>query len=73
MSRTCVTEPGEEATSGSTRVWMESTTTSAGDSSSMADATAPTCVSDSSHSPGSMAPSRPARSRTCAPLSSPET
>ena len=52
---------------------MESTTTSAGDSSSMADTTAPTCVSDSSHSAGSMAPSRPARSRTCAPLSSPET
>ena len=73
MSRTCVTDPGEEATSGSIRVWMESTTTSAGDSWSMAATTAPTCVSGSSHSAGSMADSRPARSRTCAPLSSPET
>ena len=51
LSRTCTMEPGEDSSSGSATVWMESMTTSPGPSSSSAARMPGSCVSDSSHSP----------------------
>ena len=68
--RTWTTEPGGEPSAGSAMVWMLSTTTSAGQTSSMAATMSGSDVSASSHRSGRTAPSRSARRRTCWALSS---
>ena len=72
-SRTCPTEPGAEPSSGSCTVWMESTTSTSGFTSSTAAITDGSDVSDTSHNRPSSVPRRSARKRTCWRLSSADT
>ena len=68
--RTCTTEPGDEPSSGSTTVWMESITTSEGAMVSIEEMMLGNDISGKSQRSGRNAPSRSARRRTCCALSS---
>ena len=72
-SRTCATEPAAPGESGSWTVWIESIASTSGCSSSTCAQTAGSDVSATMNTPGCSVPSRPARSRTCAGDSSPQT
>ena len=72
-SRTWVTVPAVDPSSGSRTVWIESTTTTSGSRSAIARSTFGSEVSESSHNPGSSAPRRSARRRTCCADSSADT
>ena len=72
-SRIWPTEPGTPSWPGKSKVWTESTTTSAGCSVRRASRTAGTCVCGKISTSGAMLPRRLARMRTCSALSSPLT
>ena len=72
-SRTCPTEPGAPVIPSACSVWIESITQASGRSASSVAITASSEVSASAGTASAAAPSRSARSLTCAVDSSPET
>ena len=72
-SRTCATLPGAEASASVYAVWIESMTTTSGDSVPMVAMIASSCTSASSDTGALTRPSRCARSATCSTDSSPVT
>ena len=72
-SRTWVTPETTPSTPEEVIVWMESTTSSSGDTCSAWATTAATSDSAARKTPGLTEPTRSARARTCSTLSSPVT